>query len=171
MKPLIKNMLIVLLALVAISIAYVAFTSTQQVAADIKFTDIDGNTHQLSDYKGQPVLMIFWATDCPGCIKEMPELIELHHQYAAQGLQMIGVAMPHDRPEHIQAMRRDKNIPYTITWDETGAIARTFDNVRVTPTHFLISPEGEIVMRKIGEMKMDQLKERFAMMGIEPIQS
>jgi peroxiredoxin len=81
---------------------------------------------------------------------------------------MIGVAMPHDRPEHIQAMRQQKQLPYLITWDQTGAVTEAFDNVRVTPTHFLISPQGEIVMRKIGTLKTEQLKQRLAMMGLEP---
>jgi peroxiredoxin len=84
---------------------------------------------------------------------------------------MISVAMPHDYPQHIKAMREDKGLPYLITWDEEGKIAAAFDNVRVTPTHFLISPEGEIVMRKIGELKADSLKQRLASMGLTQGQS
>jgi peroxiredoxin len=168
MKPAIRNTLLLLIGIVAIFVILTFMTYSEKTMPDISFTDIDGASHQLSDYNGQPILVIFWATDCPGCIMEMPELIALHQEYADKGLAMIGVAMPHDRPEHIQAMRQQKQLPYLITWDQTGAVTEAFDNVRVTPTHFLISPQGEIVMRKIGTLKTEQLKQRLAMMGLEP---
>ncbi|GAB4290520.1 MAG: TlpA disulfide reductase family protein [Methylophaga sp.] len=168
MNTTIRNLLIVLLLAVAVLATYILLPSSRQPMPEISFTDIDGKPHQLTDYKGQPVLMIFWATDCPGCIKEMPELIAVHEAYADKGLAMIGVAMPHDNPEHIQAMRRQKGLPYTLTWDEHGDISAAFDNVRVTPTHFLISPEGEIVMRKIGELSQEQLEQALASMGFAP---
>ncbi len=145
------------------------FNSGQnQLAPQIAFIDIDGQEHSLTQYAQKPVLMIFWATDCPGCVQEMPELNTLHQDYAQQGLTMIGVAMPHDRPEHITAMREQRQLPYTLTWDKDGTIAKAFNNVRVTPTHFLIAPNGEIVMRKIGELNFDQLREKLHGMGLSP---
>ena len=168
MNTTMKKLLIIVGIAIAVFATFMLMPASRHAVPEISFTDIDGGQHQLSDYQGQPVLMIFWATDCPGCIKEMPELIALHEEYADKGLAMISVAMPHDYPQHIQAMREQKGLPYLITWDKTGAISEAFDNVRVTPTHFLISPEGEIVMRKIGELKIEQLKQRLAMMGLEP---
>jgi len=96
----------------------------------------------------------------------MPELISLHKEYASQGLTMIGVAMPHDSVEHIQTMRAKKQLPYTIVWDKDGAISQAFGNVRVTPTHFLINPEGEIVMRKIGALNSPRLHDMLQNMGL-----
>lgn len=171
MKPIIRNVFIALIVVAAAVMTFLLMPASQQAMPEISFTDIDGGEHQLVDYKGKPILMIFWATDCPGCIKEMPELIALHEEYAEQGLKMIGVAMPHDYPKHIKTMREQKGLPYLITWDKTGEISEAFDNVRVTPTHFLISPEGEIVMRKIGTLKTELLKQRLAAMGLKPIQS
>lgn len=170
MKPMTKNLLIAFIVAVAALSTFVLMPTSRSMPA-VSFTDIDGGQHQLADYKGQPILMIFWATDCPGCIREMPELIALHEDYTDKGLAMISVAMPHDSPAHIKAMREKKGLPYLITWDEDGTIASAFDNVRVTPTHFLISPEGEIVMRKIGELKAEQLKQKLATMGLTPAQS
>lgn len=131
-----------------------------------KFETVDGDAMQLSDYAGQPLLVIFWATDCPGCIAEMPELIELHEQYADLG--MLGIALPHDTPEQIKAMREAKALPYTLTWDEDNSLSQAFGNVRVTPTHFLIDANGEIVMRKIGELDFQSLKARLNRMGLSP---
>jgi peroxiredoxin len=171
MKPVTRNILITLVVAVAALSTVLLMPGSRQPMPEISFTDIDGGQHQLADYKGKPILMIFWATDCPGCIKEMPELIALHDDYADQGLAMISVAMPHDHPQHIKAMRENKGLPYLITWDEEGKMAAAFDNVRVTPTHFLISPEGEIVMRKIGELKIESVKQKLASMGLTPAQS
>lgn len=143
-------------------------SSNIQQAPNIAFEDIDGAHHSLSQYADKPILMIFWATDCPGCIKEMPELNALYQDYAEQGLTMIGVAMSHDTPDHIRAMRQQRQLPYMITWDHNDEIASAFNRVRVTPTHFLISPEGEIVMRKIGDLNFEHLREKLHTMGLKP---
>lgn len=136
-----------------------------QQAPPLAFTDIDGNVHQVQ-YGKEPVLVIFWATDCPGCVKEMPELVELHHDYTDAGLNMVGIAMAHDNPQHIKAMRTKKQLPYALTWDKNNSIAQSFNNVRVTPTHFLIDSNGEIVMRKIGELNFHQLRDMLNNMGL-----
>lgn len=141
--------------------------SGQQAMPAVTFTDIDQQQHTLEQYKGKPILVIFWATDCPGCIAETPDLIALHETYSDQGLTMIAVAMAHDSVKHINAMRRDRQLPYTITWDADSSIAQAFNNVRVTPTHFLINPKGEIVMRKIGELRIARLHNMLQDMGLD----
>ena len=163
-KPLLISIMVACLILVAILIN----GSNVQLAPEISFNDMDGKRHTLSQYSKQPVLMIFWATDCPGCVKEMPELNALYQDYAGQGLAMIGVAMSHDSPEHINAMRIQRKLPYTITWDKNNEIATAFNRVRVTPTHFLIAPNGEIVMRKIGALNFQQLRSKLDHMGLTP---
>lgn len=164
MKPVIRNTLIGFVVIIVAALLFMP--GKQTIATDLSFADIDGKSYQFSDYQGKPLLVIFWATDCPGCIQEMPELVALRHQYKDSDFAMLGVAMPHDKPNHIQAMRQQKQLPYTLTWDQSGEISKAFDNVRVTPTHFLISAEGEIIMRKIGTMDMQALKQRLAMMGV-----
>lgn len=131
---------------------------------DKSFVTIDGESMQLSDYVGKPLLVIFWATDCPGCIAEMPALAELHKNYA--DLSMLGIALPHDTPSQIKAMRDAKAVPYTLTWDADNSLSKAFGNVRVTPTHFLIDAKGEIVMRKIGELDFQSLEAKLNRMGL-----
>jgi len=144
------------------------FTASNPMRPDISFADIDGKQHSLSQYDGKPILITFWATDCSGCIQEMPELIALHNHYSKQGLTLIDVAMSHDNLNHIKAMRKAKRLPFTIAWDEQGDIAQAFDNVRLTPTHFLISPKGEIMMRKIGTINLELLHKKLHNMGLKP---
>ena len=163
----IKNTTVIIGALILAGILFNVFDfQSNQTAPNIAFEDIDGQQHTLAEYNKQPALVIFWATDCPGCIREMPELIELYHHYADKGLSMIGVAMAHDTPAQIKAMRADRKIPYTLTWDKDNKIAEAFNNVRVTPTHFLIDKKGKIVMRKIGELNFARLREKLDEMGL-----
>ena len=142
------------------------FNSSEQLMPEVSFTDIDGQVHTTASYHGKPLLVIFWATDCPGCVQEMPELIKLYQTYSPEKFSMLGIAMAHDSQNHIEAMRADKNLPYTITWDKNNQLAQAFGNVRVTPTHFLIAPNGEIVMRKIGTLNMSLIHEKLQDMGL-----
>ena len=136
-------------------------------APDLMLTDIDGAQHQVTAEKNTPLLVIFWATDCPGCIQEIPDLLALHDEFSPQGLRFLAIALAHDTPDQLDAMRIRKQLPYPIIWDQTGEIATAFNQVRVTPTHFLVSSSGEILMRKIGDLNIDALKEKLYNLGLQ----
>jgi peroxiredoxin len=129
-----------------------------QDTPDISVLSIDGKKLKLSDYRGKPLLVTFWATSCPGCIKEMPHLIELYQELAPQGLEIIGITMDYDPPNHVLAMRKARQIPYPVVLDIHADAARAFGNVQLTPTSFLIAPDGRIVFQKTGEMNITQLR-------------
>jgi len=151
-----KETLISLFAILIISsIAYLWLApSGAQQAPDITLQMLDGEKLPLSSLKGKPVLITFWATSCPGCIKEMPHLIELYHKLHSKGLEIIGIAMPYDRPDYIMEMVKRKKVPYRIAFDLKGEAVRAFGNVSLTPTAFLIDDKGKIIKKKIGEMNM-----------------
>lgn len=119
---------------------------------------LDGRTLTLEQLRGRPVLVTFWATTCPSCIEEMPHLIELYQELNPKGLEIIGVAMVYDPPAQVRAMAEQRHIPYPIVLDSDERIAREFDNVRVTPTTVLISPEGRIVHYRLGLLDMPKLR-------------
>ncbi|MFT7235561.1 MAG: peroxiredoxin [Methylophagaceae bacterium] len=157
-----KKPILIIIALFALLFAFTWVKNNNiQKAPNISFNDIHGQYHSIAEYADKPVLMIFWATDCPGCVQEMPELNALYKDYADKGLAMIGVAMSHDSPEHINAMRQQRQLNYILTWDESNEIATAFNRVRVTPTHFLIAPNGDIVMRKIGILNFEHLRQKI----------
>ena len=131
---------------------------------EITLLTIDGEELQLASLRGKPLLLTFWATSCPGCIREMPHLIELYEELSPQGLEIIGVAMSYDKPSHVLSMRKARNIPYPVALDIHGAAAQAFGNVRLTPTSFLIAPDGRIVFQKIGEMDMPTLRNNILAM-------
>ncbi|MBK8535811.1 MAG: TlpA family protein disulfide reductase [Candidatus Competibacteraceae bacterium] len=120
---------------------------------------LDGRTLTLEQLRGKPVLVTFWATTCPSCIEEVPHLISLYRELHPQGLEIIGVAMAYDPPDQVRAMAMQRQIPYPIVMDSQERIAQAYDNVRLTPTTVLISPEGRIVHYQLGLLNMPKLRE------------
>lgn len=133
-------------------------------APDINLTTLDGSNLALSDLRGRPVLVTFWATTCPGCIKEMPHLVELHNEYGPRGFKMIGISMPYDPPNQVYELVKRRSLPYTIALDIQGEAVRAFGDVRLTPTSFLIAPDGRIVEHRIGDLDMPALRAKIESM-------
>lgn len=130
-------------------------------APSVAFADLDGQRLTLDELRGRPVLVTFWATTCPSCVKEIPHLIDLHRELAPRGLTVIGVAMAYDPPPQVRELVERREIPYTIALDRDGSAAKAFGDVSLTPTTFLIDPQGRIVQRTLGEVDMEVLKRRI----------
>ena len=157
----IREALITLFAFALLgTLAYLWFAPAGlKTSPDISLMTIKGEEIRLVSLQGKPVLVTFWATTCPGCIKELPHLIELYEELAPEGLEIIGIAMHYDPPNLVLAMSEARNIPYPIALDIHADAARAFGNVRLTPTSFLIAPDGRIVYQKTGTMNMASLRE------------
>ncbi len=125
---------------------------------------LDGRTLTLQQFRGKPVLVTFWATTCPGCIEDMPHLIDLYRDLNPKGLEIIGVAMAYDPPEQVRTLAAQRQIPYPIVLDTQARIAREFDNVQLTPTSVLISPDGRIVEYRLGALDMPKLRQTIGAM-------
>ncbi|WAR46335.1 peroxiredoxin family protein [Methylomonas rapida] len=136
-------------------------TQTVRVAPAVSFTTIKGENLSLPTLKGKPVIVTFWATDCPGCIEEIPQLVSLYQQYSQQGLNIIAVAMHYDPPNHVREMAESKKLPYAIALDPSGELAQAFGNVQLTPTTFLIDKAGNIIMEKVGVFNLADMKRRL----------
>lgn len=126
-----------------------------------EFSTIAGGKLPLAQLAGKPVLVTFWATNCPSCIKEIPDLIDLHERYHAEGLNIIAVAMYYDIPSRVVAMARDKQLPYHVALDIYAQHAKQFGDVRLTPASFLISPDQEIVWSGLGRFEVEAMNKRI----------
>lgn len=122
------------------------------------FTSITGKKILLQQLQGKVVLVNFWASDCPACIEEIPFFLDLYRQYHKSGLEIIAVAMAHDPPSHVVAMTKAKQLPYDVVLDLQSTHARAFGNVQLTPSSFLINPDGHFVMKKIGLLDATETK-------------
>jgi len=145
MKILCRYFSLLLLPLILISCS-----KTITSAPDVTFTTLTGQKIALKELRGKPVIVTFWATDCPSCIKEIPDLIDLYTRYHASGLDMIAVAMSYDPPNHVVDMTKAQQLPYPVALDLTSELAQAFGGIMFTPSTFLIAPDGSVVKKEIG---------------------
>lgn len=122
------------------------------VSADVVFQLIDGRRIPLGELRGRPVLVSFWATTCPACLREIPHLKALHREAAPLGLVMVAVAMPYDPPSEVLALAAERELPYDVAVDVQGRVLRAFGHVPATPTHFLVDGAGEIEFHRVGPL-------------------
>ncbi len=154
----------ILLAIAAL-LGYLWLTpSGVKQAPAISVTTLQGQSINLAALQGKPLVVTFWATTCPGCIKEMPHLIELYKELGPRGLEIIGIAMEYDPEDQVRTMVAQKQVPYPIAIDKDGSAARAFGGISLTPSTFLIDPQGRIVQYKLGEMDMKALHNRIIAM-------
>ncbi|MDO9424581.1 MAG: TlpA disulfide reductase family protein [Methylobacter sp.] len=148
---------LLLLALISIVLS-VGCSKTITSAPDVTLTTITGKKIALKDLRGKPVIVTFWATDCPSCIEEIPDLIDLYTRYHASGLEMIAVAMYYDPPNHVVDMTKTKQLPYNVALDVNSEHAEAFGGVMFTPSTFLIGPDGSVVKKETGLFDSAKMK-------------
>ena len=134
------------------------FFSANQIVANVDFTTLNGEKLSLEKLRDKPVVVTFWATDCENCLKEIPLFIDLHERYHAQGLEILGVSMYYDPPNHVIEFNKSRPLPYLVTLDIEATFAKAFGNVKVTPTTFLLDSKGKIVWQKVGLIEGSELQ-------------
>ncbi|WP_047541201.1 TlpA disulfide reductase family protein [Methylotenera versatilis] len=154
--PIIKK-LIIPAAILALLLFLGLNLSNKSQAPAVTFTTIEGKKISMADLKGKVVLVNFWATDCPGCIKEMPDLIKTYNNYKTKGLEIISVAMPYDPPAQVLNYTRQKSLPFPVMHDGLSEITQAFGGVNLTPTAFIFDKQGNRLQRTIGELDFVKL--------------
>ena len=120
-----------------------------QLAPDFTLDTLEGKAIRLSDFRGQAVLLNFWATWCGPCKIEMPWFIELQKQYGRDGLQIVGVAMDDSSKADIEKFVKEMGVNYPILLGKE-AVGQDYGGVNVLPTTFFIDRDGRIVGREFG---------------------
>ena len=112
-------------------------------APQFKLRDINGRTVRLSDYRGKVVLINFWATWCPPCRAEMPDLVQLQRDYAKQGLQIIGITYPPETKTRVRRFARSLKVNYPIILG-TSEIKARYSSEETLPLTVVINRDGAI---------------------------
>ena len=141
---------------------------SQPATPDVSFTTLDGQSSRLSALRGKVVLVNFWATTCTTCVAEMPKLVDTHNKFAAQGFETLAIAMSYDPPDYVRNYAHNNALPFKVAVDASGEAAKGFDDVRLTPTTFLIDKRGQVVQKFLGEPDFDKLHARIAQLLAEP---
>lgn len=146
-------------AAVVLAVAGVGYLSLSgaQSAPDVSFTSLEGETVSMQSLRGKVVVVNFWATSCTTCIKEMPAMVQTYNKYREQGLEFVAVAMSYDPPNYVLNYAKTRSLPFKVALDTQGNIARSFDDVKLTPTTYVVDKNGKIIKRYVGEPDFDAM--------------
>src|SRR5438105_7213822 len=143
-------------ALIAAGAAFFVAASGDAAPAST-FVLLDGSKKSTADLKGHVTLVNFWATSCVTCVGEMPKMVATFDKYHAKGYDMLAVAMSYDPPSYVVNYTETRKLPFQVAIDNTGAVAKAWGDVQLTPTTFLVNKRGEIVKRYVGEPNFAEL--------------
>ena len=147
------------LAAVAIgAIAAVSSMTITRPAPEVRFDALAGDSFTTSELRGKVVVVNFWATWCPDCIKEMPKLVDTHRRFAGREFETVAVAVSKDRREDVVRFNAARALPFRMVFDQSGEVGREFGNVRITPTTVVIDKKGKILRRYVGEPNWSELQ-------------
>jgi thiol-disulfide isomerase/thioredoxin len=112
--------------------------------------------HHLSEWRGHPLLINFWATWCEPCRREIPLLKSLRHERAGDGLQVVGIAV--DEADAVRTYAAGRAIDYPVLVGEQGGLAAVgaFGMDTVLPFSVFADREGRVIALKIGELHRDE---------------
>lgn len=145
-------------AAVVLAIAGVVIVATGSSAApESTFVLLDGSRKTTADMKGKVTLVNFWATSCTTCVAEMPKIISTYDKYKARGYDTVAVAMSYDPPSYVVNYAQTRKLPFPVAIDNTGAVAKAWGDVQLTPTTFIVDRRGDIVKRYVGEPDFAEL--------------
>ncbi|CAN5424039.1 TlpA disulfide reductase family protein [soil metagenome] len=141
-----------------IAVAGGAFlASTSAVAPESTFVLLDGSKRTSADFKGKVTLVNFWATSCVTCVGEMPKVVATHDKYKNRGYDTLAIAMSYDPPSYVVNYTETRKLPFNVAIDNTGAVAKAWGDVQLTPTTYIVNKRGEIVKRYVGEPDFGEL--------------
>jgi peroxiredoxin len=125
-------------------------------APNFKLQDLNGKTLQLSDYKGKPVLLDFWATWCQPCRDSIPGMAKLHRDYADKGLVILAISLDGGATEDIRTFQKQHGMTYTVLIG-TEDVASQY-SIRTIPMMIVIDKSGKIRKRYLGAGNEDEIE-------------
>jgi thiol-disulfide isomerase/thioredoxin len=172
MSPALRNLLLLMTTVLALVAGYWMAQAMHPSASppvttpsygggtmiDFTLPDLEGNSRSLKEWRGKVIVLNFWATWCPPCREEIPLFIALQKEHAADGLEVIGVAV--DNKTSVMAYRQSAGINYTILMggdDAMDLAAKYGDRMDSLPYSVIISRSGSIEARKLGAFDEPEL--------------
>ena len=133
----------VVLAAIALAFLPASVLGQEVMAPQFTLRDVNGRTVRLSDYRGKVVLINFWATWCPPCRVEVPDLVKFQKEHGKQGLQIIGITYPPERRARVRKFARSQKVNYPIVLG-TREIKARFSSDETLPLTVVINRDGKV---------------------------
>jgi peroxiredoxin len=157
MSEKISNMNKFIYASIAAVGAYVFVGTGATAAPETTFVLLNGSKTTSANFKGKVTLVNFWATSCTTCVAEMPKIIATYDKYKTKGFDTVAVAMSYDPPAYVVNYAETRKLPFKVAIDNTGAVAKAWNEVKLTPTTYIVNKQGQIVKRYVGEPNFEEL--------------
>ena len=132
------------IAILLFTLTVAGLTQTASQSASLKLVDLQGRPLSLETYRGKIILLNFWATWCPPCRAEMPDLIKYQEQYQSQGLQIIGITYPPEEPSNVRRFTKDMGVNYPVAIGTEGTKS-SFSQDEALPMTVVIDREGKVL--------------------------
>jgi len=127
---------------------FTASSSANEMVNDFVYTDLKGEKHRFSDHKGKWVLVNYWATYCPPCLAEIPD-INRFAQDNKENFIALGIDAGDSSIDEVKAFKKKLDIQYPLISSQEEALL-AFGIVEAIPTSYIISPKGEIIDKHVG---------------------
>ena len=150
--------------LAAATAALLLWCAALAAPEDYSLTDLDGVEHRISEQRGRWVMINFWATWCPPCIHEMPELEAFYQAHKDKDATVGGVTFEDTPAELIREFVADLDVSYPILGLGHAPVT-PYGTVRALPTTFVIDPEGKFVRKFEGPITAARLEEAMQESG------
>jgi len=139
-----------------LALGLLLFAGTPLRAAEFSMIDTAGKVHALPHYQGKWVLVNFWATWCPPCLEEIPELVELHGNESGNVV-VLGVAMDYRDGEDVKRFADSMLVNYPVILGNRRLAAQV-GPVQGLPTTYLYNPQGRLVARQVGAITRAEIE-------------
>lgn len=130
-------------------------------ATDFHIVDTEGKQHRLSDYRGKWLLVNFWATWCPPCLEEIPDLVALYDERRDKDLMVLGVAMDYKSGKEVADYVDDMLMSYPVVLGDEGVTAQ-IGPADVLPTTYIFDPHGKLVVTRHGVISKEDVERLMA---------
>ena len=146
-----------IIGIIFLMISLVSFSNSAK-APDFNLKDQYGVVHSLENYKGKVIFLNFWATWCPPCKKEMPDVESIYKEYGENKKDVIILGINSEKENEVKKFLKDKGYTFPTLIDENSEVMRKYF-IQAFPTSFVIDKEGNVYGYVMGGLTKEQIKQ------------
>ena len=146
-----------IIGIIFLMISLVSFSNSAK-APDFNLKDQYGVVHSLENYKGKVIFLNFWATWCPPCKKEMPDVESIYKEYGENKKDVIILGINSEKENEVKKFLKDKGYTFPTVIDENSEVMRKYF-IQAFPTSFVIDKEGNVYGYVMGGLTKEQIKQ------------